>query len=426
MGITILDLYCGMGGLSLGFSLAIRDTSVLGIDIEDRATRTYNLNLSSLGCRAITEDALKWSPDGEWDVVIGGSPCQPFSIANTSDKRGESHPLYPTFPRFFDIVMQVKPKVFMLENVKGLLTKRFKPILDNQISRTQEHYNVKWMVVDASRYGVPQKRERLVILGVKKDLRVTPSFPPETHAPESYIGVDGRRVEKWITVMEAIGDLLVKTAQDEMIMIPLNRVQKILSQKDEGHKPRIQQLDQPSYVLDTKSLTTSNKVIMIPMTGYQRKHPPLSLTEPSTTIHSHLAKTARDGLLPIPEMVVIASKTDVRTYSDLPSPTIINISAGGPCWGRPLVISDSQNMRYRKLTIREALRLQSFPDWWSFPEDLPKSWRYKLIGEAVPPILAYRLAIHVARLLGLETREPPRKEEWQIPYFHRSFHDYCD
>lgn len=426
MRTTILDLYCGMGGLSLGFSLGIRDASILGIDIEDRATRTYNLNLGELGCRAITEDTLKWNPEGEWDVVMGGSPCQPYSIANTSDKRGESHPLYPTFPRFFDIILQTKPKVFILENVKGLLTNKFKPILDKQISRVREHYNVKWRVLDASRYGVPQRRERLFVLGVRKDLGVAPSFPLETHAPEPHTCVDGRRVEKWVTVMEAIGDLIVETLHDETILIPIIRAQEILSQKDKGHKPRIQQFDQPSYVLDSKSLTTSNKVIMIPMTEYQRKHPPLSLTEPSATIHSHLAKTARDGLLPIPEMVVIAGKTDVREYSDAPSPTIANIGAGGPCWGRPMVVSDLQNMRYRKLTIKEALRLQSFPDWWCFPEDLTKSWRYRLIGEAVPPILAYRLAIHVAKLLGWKTREPPRKEEWQIPYFHRSFHDYCD
>lgn len=423
MGVSILDLYCGMGGLSLGFALAIEGASILGIDIETRATRTYNLNLCNLNCKAITEDVLKWSPDGEWDIVMGGSPCQPFSVANTSNKRGENHPLYPTFPRFFDIVLQVRPKVFLLENVKGLLTNRFKLAFDRQVSRVLELYNVKWKVLDASRYGVPQRRERLFVLGIRRDFDVKPSFPRETHAPEPYVCVDGTRIEKWVTVLEAIGDLMAKFPRDEGVIIPFDRVQEILSQKDEKHEPRIQRLDRPSYVVDTASLKTCNKVIMIPMTEYQRKHPPISLTEPSATIHSHLAKSARDGLLPIPEMVVIAGKTDIRAYFGAPSPTIANIGAGGPREGRPMVLSDPQTMCYRKLTVREALRLQSFPDWWCFPEDLPKSWKYKLVGEAVPPILAYRLAINLARLVGWKTREPTR-EVWQIPYFDRAFYDW--
>jgi len=68
--------------------------------------------------------------------------------------------------------------------------------------------------------------------------------------------------------------------------------------------------------------------------------------------------------------------------------------------------------------------LQSFPDWWSFPQHLSKSARYRLIGEAVPPILAYRLATHIGRLLGLPVREPPDPGEWGLPYFNRAFADY--
>jgi len=90
----ILDLFCGMGGLSLGFALALRGTEILGLDID-----------------------------------IGGSPCQPFSIANIK-KRGKEHTLYPTFPQFFEIVLEVRPRAFLLENVKGLVTKTHKHLLE--------------------------------------------------------------------------------------------------------------------------------------------------------------------------------------------------------------------------------------------------------------------------------------------------------
>jgi len=70
------------------------------------------------------------------------------------------------------------------------------------------------------------------------------------------------------------------------------------------------------------------------------------------------------------------------------------------------------------------MRLQSFPDWWRFPDHVSISKRYKLVGEAVPPALAYRLAIHIGKLLGWKTREPPKPEEWQLPYFNRTFQDF--
>jgi site-specific DNA-cytosine methylase len=92
--------------------------------------------------------------------------------------------------------------------------------------------------------------------------------------------------------------------------------------------------------------------------------------------------------------------------------------------GQLVPIPGASPAMYRRLTVRECLRLQGFPDWWRFPEHVSVSKKYKLVGEAVPPILAYRLAVAVAGILKLETREPPRHEEWQLPYFERAFSDY--
>jgi len=75
--IRMLDLYCGMGGLSLGFALAL-GAEITGLDIDRWAVETYNLNLARFGCKAMVQDVLKWEPEGEFDLIVGGSPCQPF------------------------------------------------------------------------------------------------------------------------------------------------------------------------------------------------------------------------------------------------------------------------------------------------------------------------------------------------------------
>ena len=85
---------------------------------------------------------------------------------------------------------------------------------------------------------------------------------------------------------------------------------------------------------------------------------------------------------------------------------------------------EKPNLYYRRLSVRECMRLQSFPDWWAFPENTSRTRMYKLVGEAVCPILAYRLAVHIGKFMGWRVREPPRREEWQIPYFYRAFADY--
>jgi site-specific DNA-cytosine methylase len=81
---------------------------------------------------------------------------------------------------------------------------------------------------------------------------------------------------------------------------------------------------------------------------------------------------------------------------------------------------------FRRLTVRECMRLQSFPDWWVFPKDVSTSKRYKLVGEAVPPMLAYRIAVDLGKALGMSVKEPPQAEDWDLPYFRRAFADYLN
>ena len=443
--IRMLDLYCGMGGLSLGFTLAL-GAEITGLDIDRWAVETYNLNLARFGCKAMVQDVLKWEAEGEFDLIVGGSPCQPFSVANTK-KRGEEHPLFPTFPKFYDIVLALRPMAFLMENVKGLITRTFIHYLTQQLSRMQD-YHVKYAVLNAADYGVPQKRERLFVVGIRKDLSVNFEFPKPTHAREEHTDLDGSRVRKWVTLKEAIGDImhippigekkLIQTNPKhgkpvdldepsrtikvdgrggdfcyDTILIP---IRKMSEKQKEWYRKRWEErnFDRKMLFMDS-----SGEIVEIPWIPYQDGYPPLDLNEPSRTIYSHIAKWSRDALLPISEHVMTdldPTKVWGRDWGarvmhpDSPANTITEKHRSGQLL--PVV--------YRRLTIRECLRIQSFPDWWRFPNGCSVSRRYRLVGEAVPPILAYRLAVTIGRALGLEVRGVTR-DEWPIPYFDRAF-----
>ena len=369
--VRVLDLYCGMGGFSLGLSLALEGVEAHGIDIDLDAVETYNRNLSWLGCHADRGDLLTYSHGGEWDIVVGGPPCQPFSTANTVSC-GEKHRLFPTFHKFFDIVKAVRPKAFIFENVKGLVTRRYAHLLYTQLNYLAEMYHVKTAVLNAADYGVPQKRLRLIVVGVRRDLGVSPQFPRKTHARQPLLQLDGGVYNKWVTVREAIGDLVAFPPSE-------------------------------GKVSDTMCLLTGGRIVHVPLTAYQKKHPPLSPDMPGNTIYSHVAKASRDALIPL----------------DLPSTTVLSDGLI-----RPHGHHETMSGVYRRLTVRECLRLQSFPDWWSFPESVPTSKQYKLVGEAVPPILAYRIAVTLGRTIGLPVRVPPSHEYWRLPYFYRAFADH--
>jgi site-specific DNA-cytosine methylase len=191
---------------------------------------------------------------------------------------------------------------------------------------------------------------------------------------------------------EAIGDLLSIPPPSRVFLMP-SQVERIAMERENvsgEYWSRMEfpdSLDKPSRIISSHTVGGVKKeTIVLAWTTYQAKHPPLSPDEPSHAITSHLAKASRDGLFPIVD----------------------------------------QMATYRRLTVKECMRIQSFPDWWAFPESVSTSRQYKLIGEAVPPILAYRIAIALAKTLGLETREPPKEDEWGLPYFRRAFADYYD
>jgi site-specific DNA-cytosine methylase len=473
--VRLLDLYCGMGGLSLGLALALEGAEVLGLDADRWAVETYNLNLSRLGCKATVQDVLEWEPEGGFDLMVGGSPCQPFSLANTL-RRGEEHPLFPTFPRFFDLVLVLRPKAFILENVKGLALQRFRHYLHAQLARASGDYRVQIAVLDASRYGVPQRRERLFAVGIRRDLDAKFKFPEPTHAPQEHVTLDGRKIHRWLTLREAIGDLMVlpplegkKLVQtnprhgkpadldrpsrvikvdgrggdicNDTILIPLSpeQAERIMKERLDTSRHWGGWPSQTAWrglvgrCLRTRSraprgetivlpfMNSKGEVVELPWTEYQSIHPPLSPDEPCRALVSHLAKSSRDALVAEHVMTEVGGWDTER--SDWGSRVM---DPGRPAFTITEKHRSGQLLPavYRRLTVRECLRIQSFPDWWRFPWDCSVSKKYRLVGEAVPPILAYRLGVALGKALGCLVREPPREEEWALPYFTPAFADY--
>ena len=434
--LKLLDLYCGMGGLSFGFAYALRDAEILGLDIDEKAVETYNLNLSKYRARAEVTDVLEWEPKGEYDIIFGGSPCQPFSIVNNK-KPGEKHQLFPTFSRFFDVVLALKPKLFLLENVRGILARRNRNYFEQQLARASKDYAVEWMVLNAVNYGVPQKRERVIVIGVRSDLGRKPIFPEPTHAEKEATRSDGKVFHRWLTLGEAIGDLLLVPpyleSPHELRFVSLRReqIERIRREREypelHGHWGKMEfpdDLGKPSRTLSSHTVEGSKREtiviplipdhVMTPGGGWDNQKSEwgsrvMGLERPAYTI----TEKHRSGqLVPIPPTTPEAMGK--------PSPTLV-ADARVYATGRREHGTDAEKGSYRRLTVRECMRIQSFPDWWTFPDGVSVSRKYKLVGEAVPPILAYRLAVALGKVLGLEVNLNPRKEDWQLPYFERAF-----
>ena len=194
----VLDLFCGCGGISEGYSLAGFDI-VGGIDFNEYATITFKHNFKKAKVHNI--DITTFSNDrieeeyGDVDVIVGGPPCQGFSAANRWQKEKDD-PRNKLFFEYIRFVQKIHPKVIMIENVRGLLTRdngyainRIKDILG------AAEYNISYQILDASEYGVPQNRKRAIIVGIRKDYK------------DEFFDFNKIKKQDKTTVEDAIGEL---------------------------------------------------------------------------------------------------------------------------------------------------------------------------------------------------------------------------
>lgn len=347
---TVLDLFCGCGGLSKGFEMAGYKI-LLGVDFNEPALLTYAHNhkgsktlCGDLSASETFEKINSLVGNETIDVIIGGPPCQGFSLTGPRNFDDERNKLYLAM---IETVKRYSPQAFMIENVPGMGT-LYKGEVKNEIIKrfTQLGYNVSCKVLCAADYGVPQIRKRLIFVGLK-DSSIAFSFPDPTHTPDTYI-----------TCEQAISDLpslefVLGEDVSEYELEPITNYQKLMRNNCKilyNHKA----IDHKQFVKDTIALVPD---------GGNYKDLPKGIGESRTF---HMAWT--------------------RYKSDKPSRTIDT--------GHRNIFHYKWN---RCPTVRESARLQSFPDDFVFFGT--KTQQDKQVGNAVPCLLAKAIGLQIEKYL---------------------------
>lgn len=358
-----IDLFAGCGGLSLGFEMAGFNIP-LAIEIDEWASETYEKNHPSTEVlmgditKIIDLENIISNNDLPVDGIIGGPPCQGFSLSGNRDKKDPRNSLFMEFVRF---VKYFKPKFFVMENVTGILsmkTKENKLVKDIILSEYDAAgYNVKICKLNAAEYGVPQKRERVFFIGIRKDL----PFNEEKLTPVPFLS-EGNQV----TLEEAIMDLPQIKAREgkefqEYSQDPTNDYQKWARTNSDGVYNHIAMRHTQRIIERFENIGYGQSVADVDECHQQRKRGDASKISGK-----------------------VFSQNNMRPYPNKPCPTI--------------AASFQSNFVHpyinRNFTAREGARIQSFPDTYIFcGKRTTMSWeknisQYQQIGNAVPPLLA--------------------------------------
>ncbi len=348
----VIDLFSGCGGISLGFKLA--GFEIVGaLDNNADSLGTFKLNFPSarIYCGDIENlsngSVRRFFGVNTVDVIVGGPPCQGFSNANRY-KKPEEDPRNRLFAHFLRLVRVLKPRAVMIENVRGMLTK------DDGYVRGKIHeelgrlgYSVDSRLLNASDYGVPQKRIRAFFVGVKGK-----RFSFDDLAPA---------VEK-CTVRDAIGDLYNLEGSDFGKLIlqkrPQTDFQRFLRREDNmvfDHEVRY-----PAKIVQ-------KRISFVPQGGNWRDVPKSLWPSNRDNRHSSAYKRLKE------DDVSVTIDTG-NAHSNYFHP-----------------------VHNRLPSVREAARLQSFPDSFVFAGT--RSSKYRQVGNAVPPLLAKTVALKIKDLL---------------------------
>jgi len=364
-GWTAIDLFCGAGGLSEGFAQAGFHV-LAGNDFDDYAGETFSAThpeaaflpgpIQDVSVSALLKAAgLK---AGKLDCLIGGPPCQAFSVYN--HKRGMHDERSSLFREYLRIVKGLRPKWVVMENVTGITSagngQAVQEILEGLSSLG---YHVETNILRAEEYGVPQERRRILFIGNRTKTPII--WPRPTHGPG---------LLPFVTIKEAIGDLPVLKNGEDPGPIPYRTSPRTAYQKE---------------------LRRGEKLV------YNHAAPKLGKINLDRMKYIRQGGSWRD--IPVdllPEGMKRARRSDHtkrygRLHPDGLSSTILT-----KCdlhWGA--YIHPDQD---RTLTVREAARLQSFPDTFHFSG--PKTEQYVQVGNAVPPVLGRSIAYAVLESAG--------------------------
>ena len=357
----VISLFSGGGGLDLGFqSEGYR--IIWAIDNNKNAVATYKANIGEhIICEDITKIDVKSLPAA--DVVIGGPPCQSFSLAgkrHSDDARGR------LVWKYIEIIRAVRPQAFVFENVTGILSAKNKygKILPQLMSAFEEiGYSLSFSVINAADYGVPQRRKRVIIVGLQNGKNYV--FPSPTHNED---GTD--LCKRYVSVADALSDLPDAITEGERnpayFCEPQNEFQRRMrgtGEITEHIKPQMSALDE--YIV--KHVRPGGNYMDIPADVRSERIRRLQRDGGHTTCYG-------------------------RLLADKPSYTI------NTYFNRPNVGCNIHYAKDRLITVREALRLQSFPDDYHLLSS-SKQGKNLIVGNAVPPLLGAVIARQLKKFL---------------------------
>ena len=191
--VKVISLFSGSGGLDLGFLETGKFEIIYANDFNYQACETYTHNI---GNHIVCEDISKLKNLPKADVIIGGPPCQGFSTANPS--RSFDDPRNQLFKEYARIIKEVQPKVFLMENVSGMVTMQNGKVFElirKELSNCG--YKLSYKLLNARDYGVPQRR-RMIVIGVRNDINFEFEFPKPTHNEDNYKTVGEVLIKKTI------------------------------------------------------------------------------------------------------------------------------------------------------------------------------------------------------------------------------------
>lgn len=373
---TVVDLFCGAGGLSYGFEMAGFDV-VAALDFDPIAAETYRQQNPTIPLLVddvanVTGKQFKRIAGRNIDVVIGGPSCQGFS---THGKRDPNDPRNFLFKHFVRIVDELRPTWVVMENVRGLLTYdrgRYRNEIHSAFHRIG--YKIESKVLRAVDFGVPQMRERLFFIASRVSNEI--EFPAPTHCPPDMTALTG--LKAFVTVRDAIGDLprLGDAGEATTYTNPPESAFQRYARRRSRQRLSFHRARRVSDL-------AMSIITRVPEGSGLRAIPPDQLPE-----RFRRMRTISTG-----ELRRDCTTLYHRLAWDKPSYTITcyftNVSSG------PFVHPEEN----RSLTPREAARLQSFPDDYKFVEKQLQ----RQIGNAVPPLLALAVAQSLRR--QIEKRE---------------------
>ena len=349
----VIDLFAGVGGLSYGFAHNENFEIVMANEYEKDIATAYRMNHPTVNViqgdiRDITEDQLKAIKGKEGiDIIVGGPPCQSYSTLGKRQMDDRAH----LFEEYCRILSVVEPKMFIFENVSGLLSMQGGKLIELIKDEFRKlGYEVKSKILNAVDYGVPQYRDRVILVGMKG--KNVFEYPEPTH---------GEGLIPHLTVSDAFSDLPVLKSGEECTQYasePQNDFQKFLRQSS-------------SVLTDNIAPTNGEHLIRI--------------------MQALPDGGSKDDL---PEEIRPKSgygNTYAKMWWKRPAPTVTRNFAT-PSSSRCVHPRDS-----RAMTTREGARLQSFPDDYKFYGS--RAMKNLEIGNAVPPLLSMALAKEVEKVI---------------------------